>query len=82
MPIRFVVALITGLDGEVRTLKLLSDGIPEDAIVVGWHADFERDQLQVKVMHPSFAAAPEGCAYEQIAVYFERGPEDNFVEIF
>ena len=81
IPIRFVVALLTGVDGEVRTLKLLSDGIPEDGKVVGHHIDWDRDEIYIKVEHPSFPLCPEGCVYERIAVYFERGPEDHLLEL-
>ena len=78
---RFVVAVLSGKDGEVSCIKLLGDGIPREARIVGTNYDFEHDEFHVKVDHPSFPVRPEGSAYERIPVYFEDGVDGTYLEL-
>ena len=81
IPVSFIVALLTGRDGEVRTLKLLNEGIPDDAQVVGVNYDFDSNEIKIMVAHHSFPVVAEGCSAERLNIYFERGPEDHFLEL-
>lgn len=77
----FLMAIMTGKDGEVFSLKLLSQGIPEDAEFISANYDFDQNMFKVLVAHADFPVVEDGCSTEQFKVFYQRTPSDTFLEL-